>query len=91
MARIVVTAQVEDSREWEAQFRTHVDLFRSNNLNTIYYATTEDNEVATYSDVDDVDAYMAFMESDAIAQAMAEDGVKRETVKVYVLDKELPL
>jgi hypothetical protein len=31
------------------------------------------------------------MESPASAEAMASDGVKRETLKVYVLDKEMKL
>jgi len=38
---------------------------------------------------DDVDAYERFVQSPATAQAMEEDGVERDTVKVYRLDKEL--
>jgi hypothetical protein len=41
-----------------------------------------------YADVDDVDKYMEVLESPATAEAMSSDGVKRETVKVSVLDKE---
>jgi hypothetical protein len=32
---------------------------------------------------------MKMLDSPAMAEAMAFDGVKRETVKVFVLDKEL--
>jgi len=35
--------------------------------------------------------YLELMDSPETAEAMAQDGVKRETVKVYVLDKEINL
>jgi len=41
-----------------------------------------------YADVDDVDKYFEVLESPATEEAMANDGVKRDTVKVSVLDKE---
>jgi hypothetical protein len=37
----------------------------------------------------DLSAYKKAIESPATAQAMAFDGVKRETVKMFVLDKEV--
>ena len=92
MAKIVVTAQVEDAVKWEERFRTHGDLFRSQTVLTpISFAVTGENEVAIYSEAEDLDTYMEILESDATAEAMAHDGVKRETVKVYVLDKEFKL
>jgi hypothetical protein len=53
-----------------------------------YFATTGDNEVVLYSEPDDLDKYMEVLESTETAEAMAADGVKRDTVKVFVLDKE---
>jgi hypothetical protein len=41
-----------------------------------------------YADVDDVDKYFEVMDSPATEEAMAFDGVLRDTVKVSVLDKE---
>lgn len=38
---------------------------------------------------DDLEVYMKSMESDETAQAMAHDGVKRETVQIHVLDKSV--
>ena len=35
-----------------------------------------------------MDTFMKVLDSPATAEAMAFDGVKRETVKVFVLDKE---
>ena len=37
------------------------------------------------------DAYMKVFNSPATAEAMAGDGVKRETVQMFVLDKALPI
>ena len=89
MPRIVITAQVEDLAKWEEGFRTHGDLFRSQTVSgPIGIATNEGNEVAVCFDASDLDTYMSILESPATAEAMAYDGVKRETVKVFVLDKE---
>jgi hypothetical protein len=53
-----------------------------------HFTTTEENEIAICADVDDVSKYFEVLESPATAETMAHDGVKRETVKVFVLDKE---
>ncbi len=88
MTKIVVTAQVEDSVKWEEGFRTHGDLFRSQTVSRVDFATTDENEVAVCLEPEDFDKFMEIFESPATEEAMAADGVKRETVKVYVLDKE---
>lgn len=92
MARIVLTAEVEDAKAWEASFRTHTDLFRSQTIESPMRFTVNDkNEVAIFAEADDVDKFMKILESDATHEAMKDDGVKRETVKVWVLDKKLKL
>ena len=88
MTKIIVTAEVEDSARWEAGFRTHGDLFRSQTVSRVEFATGEGNEVAVCFEPADFDKFMEIFESPATAEAMAFDGVKRETVKVYVMDKE---
>jgi hypothetical protein len=40
---------------------------------------------------DNLDTFRRAMESQATIEAMAFDGVKRETVKTFVLDKEMKL
>jgi hypothetical protein len=91
MVRILVTAQVEDSKEWEEGFRTHRDLFKSMTATAVHYAVTDDNEIAVCTDATDQAKYLQVLESKATVDAMASDGVKRETVKVFVLDKKLDL
>jgi hypothetical protein len=92
MAKIVLTAEVQDAEKWEQGFRTHSDLFRRQTIaSPMSFTVTGDNQIAIYAQADDLDAYMEILESPATAEAMADDGVKRETVKVYVLDKELDL
>ena len=91
MPRIVVTAQVEDSVKWEEGFRTHGDLFRNNYGVTapVSFAIGAGNTVAVCFEPSDVNKTLEAINSPATAEAMTVDGVKRETVKVFVLDKEL--
>jgi hypothetical protein len=91
MPSIIVTAQVEDAANWEEGFRTHGDLFREQTTTAVNFTVTNDNEVAVHFEADNLDKYMELLESPATAEAMALDGVKRETVKVFVLDKVLDL
>ncbi|MCH6549111.1 MAG: hypothetical protein IH812_04705 [Proteobacteria bacterium] len=88
MAKVIITAQVEDAAKWEEGFRTHGELLRSMTSTVHYFTITEENELTLYVEPDDVDKFFEIMESPATEEAMAYDGVKRETVKVFVLDKE---
>ena len=90
MAKVIITADVEDSAKWEEGFRSHVDLFRSMTVSKpIQMSTNENNEIALCIEPDDLEKYLEILDSEATTEAMANDGVKRETVRVYVLDKEL--
>ena len=91
MAKILIFAQVEDSVKWEAGFRSHADLFRTMSITSQAFTTTTDNEVAICSETSDLAKYMEVLNSQATADAMSFDGVKRETVKIFVLDKEVKL
>ena len=91
MAKIIFTSQVEDSAKWAEGFLTHGDLFREMTITAIEYTATKENDVAIYFEVDDPEKYFEIMDSPATAEAMAFDGVKRETFKVFVLDKEFDL
>jgi len=87
MTKIVLTAQVEDAATWEKRVRTHGELLKTVTP-TAHYTVTKDNEVAMCAEVADVAKYFELLASPAIAEAMAYDGVMRETVKTFVLDKE---
>ena len=86
MATILITAEVENTEEWNHAFRTHGDLFRQQTISRVDIGTTDDNHVAVLCHVSDPDAFFEVLDSPATAQAMGNDGVKRETVKVFVLD-----
>ncbi len=88
MPRMIITTQVEDAAEWEKGFRTHGRLFKDYTATAIHFTATDENEVAIYWEVDDVDKCLKLLDSPATVEAMESDGVKRETVKVFVLDKE---
>jgi len=49
------------------------------------------NEVAILWEVANLDRFLELLDVPETAEAMAQDGVKRDTVKVYVLDKEFKL
>ena len=91
MARVMVTGEVEDTAKWEEGFRTHGDLFRSQTVTKIDFGIAEDNIVSGCFEMDNLDTYMKILDSPATADAMEFDGVKRDTVKVFVLDKEFDL
>ena len=89
MAKVVVTAQVQDAAKWEAGFRTHGDLFRTMKVQGAMHYAINGNEIAVFAETEDVNAYLRVLQSQATAEAMAHDGVKRETVRSFVLDKEM--
>ncbi len=53
--------------------------------------TIAGNEVAVCMEPENLQSFKQAMESQATVEAMAFDGVKRETVKTFVLDKEMKL
>ena len=88
MAKVIITAQIEDAAKWEEGFRTHGELLRSMTSTVTYFTISKDNELTLYAEPTDVDKFLEVMESPATEEAMAIHGVKRDTVKVSVLDKE---
>jgi hypothetical protein len=89
MAKFLVTAEVDNRAEWEESFRTHGELFAGFGFKSpILIGTNENNEVAVLISVEDAQAAMAILSSPENVQAMEADGVKRETVRALILDKE---
>jgi hypothetical protein len=88
MAKIIITAEVENAADWERGFRTHGDLFRDQTIHTVDFNVTSDNEVGLVFECQDLDKCLELMDTPATEEAMKFDGVKRDTVKVFVLDKE---
>ena len=92
MPMVIVTAQVQDPVKWEACFRADGDLFRKTySLRSPIHYTITGNEVAICMEPENVKSFKQAMESQATVEAMASDGVKRETVRTFVLDKEMKL
>jgi len=89
MAKLIVTAQVKDPAKWEQSFRTHGEMFKRYGVKgPILIGVNENNEVAVLEEVADVNAIMSTLSSTENVQAMEADGVKTDSVKVFVLDKE---
>ena len=89
MPRVLVVAQVEDGAKWEASFRTHGDIFKTYGLKGPIEYGVSGNSAAVCLDPENVQAFLQTLQDQATADAMKADGVKRETVNVFVLDKQL--
>jgi len=89
MFRAIVTAQVEDSANWEIGFRSHAGIFNEYTATAIHFAATDDNEVAILWEVANLDKFLEQLGTPETAEAMAQDGVNHKSVKIYVLDKEI--
>jgi hypothetical protein len=87
MAKVLMTAQVQDGAKWETSFRTHGDIFKTYGLLAPVQYTVSGNDVALCVEPSDAQAFLKIMDEAEAVEAMKTDGVKRETVKVYVLDK----
>lgn len=91
MAKVIITAKVEDPIKWEEGFRTHGELFkRQTCVSPVHISIQDDNEVALIFEAENLDTFMQILEDEGPA-AMANDGVIRETVKIFVMDKEFHL
>jgi uncharacterized protein (TIGR02246 family) len=89
---VVVAARVNDGVRWEEAFRTHAELFKTYTAQSpVRFSVNEANDVAVLFHVTDLEKFQAAIASQATADAMTMDGVKRETVKQYVFDKEVVL
>jgi len=93
VAKILVIAKCKDQAKWEAGFRTHAEFFKTRYgiAKPIHYGVADDNHIATCFETGDVAKFMAAVALPETAEAMEGDGLLRETVKVFVLDKELPI
>jgi hypothetical protein len=92
MTIIVITAQVKDAVEWEKGYRAHAPLLREflGVTRPIHFTTnTETNEICICVEPDNLEKYLGLVQSPEVIEAMEKNGVNRETVKLYILDKEL--
>jgi hypothetical protein len=87
--KAVITAEVKDAAAWESAYRSHGELFRSQGTSSpILLGTTDKNVVGTYEEFADVDAFNASLASAETREAMEADGVKVDSLRAIVLDKE---
>ena len=85
---VIITAQVGDVTTWEERFRTHGEHFRNMGVTgPIDIAINAGNEVAVCFAPADVAKFMSQLDTPENVAAMEHDGVKRDTVKVFVTDK----
>ncbi|MFY9718479.1 MAG: hypothetical protein WAK16_02440 [Candidatus Cybelea sp.] len=90
MAKILVIAKCKDQAKWEEGFRTHADFFRTSYgiSKPVSYGIGEDGYIATCFETNDLARFTSQIASPETAAAMEGDGLLRDTVRVFVLDKE---
>ena len=87
--KVVVIAEVEDPKKWEEGFRTHGELFRSQTIKKPVDFAIMGNTAVVCVRPKELDKFMEVFQSPATVEAMKLDGVKRDTVRTFVLDKRL--
>ena len=84
MPKLVATHEVDDVAHWLASpKRAEVFAGIATNLQT-YVLPGDGNRVALSMEVADMDALDAMMKGDAAAAAMKHDGVRPDTLMMYV-------
>jgi len=92
MTRIVLTAKVKDVVKWEEGYRAHAPLLKEilGISKPIHFTTNaETNEICINGEPDDLEKYLELVQTPELAEAMEKNGVLRDTVKLYILDKVL--
>lgn len=84
MPKIVATHEVDDVAHWLASPKRE-ELFAGVVTEIKTFVHPDDpNRVALFMDVSDMDAFEKLLKSDAGAAAMKFDGVRPDTVEVYL-------
>jgi hypothetical protein len=84
MPKLVATHEVDDVAHWLASpKREEVFAGVATNITT-HTHPSDPNRVALSMDVADMDAFASLMKSDAAAAAMKHDGVRPDTLVIYI-------
>ena len=88
MPKVIATAEVEDIEKWEEGFATHGDLFKAQTVASpvSYLTDPESNQIIICFEPENLETFFEILEKPEAAEAMAHDGVIRETVKFFVLN-----
>jgi len=89
MPKVVATAQVKDPVQWEAGFRAQGPTRATYGLTAPVQFNLIGNELALLMEFDDLEKFKQALASPATTAAMESDGVLRETVKMFYLDKSV--
>lgn len=80
MATYLITHEVDDVDHW-MQSPARAEAFATINATVRPFRDPEgSNKVGLIAEIPDMDAFQEFIKSDEAAEAMKNDGVKRETI-----------
>jgi hypothetical protein len=82
MATYVITHEVDDVEHWLSSPKRE-EVFGPMGVSVRTFRDPDgSNKTALIAEIPDMEAFQEFMQSDAAAEAMKHDGVKRETLLV---------
>ena len=87
---IAVRAKVESVVHWREQFKTHIDLFKSQGVSAAHMGEADDETVIAVFETDNPDEFIRIFNDPATAKAMSEDKITGG-VEMFVLDETLKL
>ena len=87
---IAVRAEVESVVHWREQFKTHVDLFKSQGVSIAHMGAANDETVVAVFETNNPDEFIKIFNDSETAEAMSEDKITGG-VEMFVLDEVLKL
>ena len=87
---IAVRAKVESVEHWRKQFKTHIDLFKSQGVSVAYMGSANDETVVAVFDTNKPDEFLKIFNDQATAEAMSQDKITGG-VEMFVLDETLKI
>ena len=88
MPRIVTMMRVEDLDAWLERVPSRGEVYRLLTEHPVDYGTTDEGEIVLSFEVDDLEVFFRAIRSQAFMEALAVDGIRRETAKIHVLDRK---
>ena len=89
MPRVVITTAVEDLESWLERAPSRGEVFRLLTKHPVDYGVTESGEVVMSIQTDDLSSFFDTVRSQVFIEHCAVDGIRLETVKIFVLDRTI--
>ena len=83
---VAVRAEVESVEHWREKFKTHDELFKSQEVSVAHMGSSEGNKVIAVFETSNVDEFTRIFNDPKTAEAMANDKITGG-VEMFILDE----